>query len=147
MLLGGCPYEQLDDPMEFSPIDEVAKVILLLSQTPKECVIFHAYDHNSILSANVFDEMKEMGLDIEPVEKAEFEAAVKEAQENPAKAKLLTSMLAYGDWDSNGHYVPWHNSYTMQVLYRMGYRWPEISKEYVKRFTSGMIGLGYFDLR
>ena len=54
-------------------------------------------------------------------------------------------MLAYGDRDSNGHYIPWHNEYTMQVLYRMGYRWPEISEDYVRQFTSGMMELGFFD--
>ena len=88
-----------------------------------------------------------MGLKISPVEKEAFEKAVKEAGEDPRKAKRLTSMLAYSSWDSDGFEIPWHNSYTMQVLYRMGYSWPDISEKYVKSFTGGMIGLGYFDLR
>ena len=146
-MLGVCPYEQMDVLMEFSPIDEVAKVILLLGETPKGCVLFHAYDHNMIRSANVFKGMSESGLTIDPVEKAEFERAIQKAGEDPVKAKLLTSMLAYSSWDSDGYEIPWHNSYTMQVLYRMGYRWPDISEEYVKSFTDGMIGLGYFDLK
>ena len=146
-MLGVCPFEQMDEPMEFSPIDEVAKAILLLGETPEGCVLFHAYDHNTIRSASVFKGMGEMGLKISPVEKEAFEKAVKEAGEDPRKAKRLTSMLAYSSWDSDGFEIPWHNSYTMQVLYRMGYSWPDISEKYVKSFTGGMIGLGYFDLR
>ena len=146
-MLGVCPYEQMDVFMEFSPIDEVAKVILLLGETPKGCVLFHAYDHNMIRSANVFQGMGGLGLTITPVEKKEFERAIQKAGEDPVKAKLLTSMLAYGSPDSDRFEIPWHNLYTMQVLYRMGYRWPDISEEYVKRFMGGMIGLGYFDLK
>ena len=146
-MLGVCPYEQMDVFMEFSPIDEVAKVILLLGETPKGCVLFHAYDHNMIRSANVFQGMSGLGLTITPVEKKEFERAIQKAGEDPVKAKLLTSMLAYGSPDSDRFEIPWHNLYTMQVLYRMGYRWPDISEEYVKRFMGGMIGLGYFDLK
>ena len=145
-MLGVCPFEQMDEPMEFSPIDEVAKAILLLAETPRGCVLFHTYDHNMIRSANVFKGMEEMGIAIKPVEKEEFEKAIREAGEDPIKARLLTSMLAYSNWDRDGYEIPWHNAFTMQVLYRMGYRWPDISEKYVKRFTGGMIGLGYFDL-
>ncbi len=34
-MLGLCPYEQLDVPMEFSPIYETAKAILRLCETPR----------------------------------------------------------------------------------------------------------------
>ena len=146
-LLGECPFEQLDEPMEFSPIDEVAKAILLLGQTPRGCLIFHPYDPNTIRSANVFKGMEEMGIAIRPVEKEAFERAIREAEENTAKARLLTSMLAYSNWDSEGYEIPWHNAFTTQVLYRMGYRWPDIGEPYVRSFIGGMIGLGYFDLR
>ena len=37
-ILGCCPFAQMDNLIEFSPIDEVAKTILILSETPKECV-------------------------------------------------------------------------------------------------------------
>ena len=144
-LLGACPYEQMDVPMEFSPIDEVAKVILLLSQTPEKCVIFHPYNHNTILSANVFGEMEKLGLPVRPVEREEFDAAMKEAGGDPVKAKFLTSMLAYQNGNKRGSAIPRHNGYTMQTLYRMGYRWPVTSWDYVEHFISAIKGLGFFD--
>ncbi len=119
-LLGVCPYEQLDVPMEFSPIDEVAKAILILSRTPRECVIFRPYNHNAILSGNVFKEMAKLGLPVRPVEREDFDAAMAKAGDDPVKAKLLTSMLAYQSGGKHGAHIPRHNTYTMQVLYRAG---------------------------
>ena len=144
-LLGVCPYEQMDVPMEFSPIDEVAKAILLLCQTPKECVIFHPYNHNAILSGNVFGEMEKLGLPVKPVEREDFDAAMAKAGDDPVKAKLLTSMLAYQSGNKRDTHIARHNTYTMQTLYRMGYRWPVTSWDYVAQFIGAIKGLGFFD--
>ena len=140
-MLGMCPYEQLDVPMEFSPIDEVAKAVLLLSTTPDKCVIFHPYNHNTMLSANVFQEMTRCGLEVRPVETADFQEALRLAGKDPAKSRLLTSMLAYS---GGGVHVARHNSYTMQVLYRMGWSWPVTTWDYVGRFLNALKGLGFF---
>ena len=48
VILGQCPYAQMDNLIEFSPIDEAAKTILILSETPKECVIFHPINHHNM---------------------------------------------------------------------------------------------------
>ena len=37
------------------------------------------------------------------------------------------------------------NAYTMQVLYRMGFRWTPTSTDYVERFIEALEGLGFFD--
>ena len=37
------------------------------------------------------------------------------------------------------------NEYTMQVLYRMGFRWPVTSADYMRRFIKALYGLGFFD--
>ncbi|MBR0184439.1 MAG: SDR family oxidoreductase, partial [Synergistaceae bacterium] len=144
-LLGVCPYEQLDVPMEFSPIDETAKAILILSQTPRECVLFHPYNHNTILSGNVFDEMGKLGLPVRPVERDDFDDEMRKAEEEPVKAKLLTSMLAYQNGSKHVEHIPQHNTYTMQVLYRMSYRWPVTSLDYVAQFINAIKGLGFFE--
>lgn len=94
-ILGCCPFEKMDYPMEFSPIDEVAKTILILSETPKECVIFHPINQHNISMDDVIHAMQANGLPIKFVEQEDFQAAWKTAEENPDKAKILTSMIAY----------------------------------------------------
>lgn len=146
-LIGKCSYEQLDAPMEFSPIDEVAKAILLLATTPKECCVFHPYNHHFILSGDIFAEMEYAGFRVEAVEASEFEAALAEAEADPHKARILSSMIAYQNMAHGRTAVPIakDNAYTMQVLYRLGYRWPVTSWDYVTRFLMSLQGLGFFD--
>jgi len=62
-ILGVCPYEQLDVPREFSPIDEVAKAILILSETPKDCIIFHPFNHHFVLHKRYFCGNVEVGIE------------------------------------------------------------------------------------
>ncbi|MBR1419312.1 MAG: SDR family oxidoreductase [Synergistaceae bacterium] len=145
-MLGACPYEQLDVPMEFSPIDATAKAIIKLCETPRECVLFHPYSHNNTLSADVFKAMTRCGLTIKPVECEEFNEAIRIAENDPVKARLLTSMLAYQSGGKNSVHIPRHNSYTMQVLYRMAYQWPVTTPEYLEKFINALKGLGFFDV-
>jgi thioester reductase-like protein len=147
-LLECAPYDQLDATMEFSPIDEVAAAILLLAQTPKECTLFHAFNHHAVLYGDVFEAMAHCGLPVHPVERDEFALVLHNAEADPAKASVLTSMLAYAR-KSTGKpaIVPQAgNAYTMQVLYRMGFRWNETSNAYVERFLDALAGFGFFDL-
>ncbi len=104
--------------------------------------MFHPYSHNTSLSANVFKAMTNSGLTIKPVERKEFDDAMKTAENDPVKARLLTSMLAYQSGGKNNVHIPRHNGYTMQVLYRMGYQWPVTTPEYLERFLEALKRLG-----
>ena len=66
----------------------------------------------------------------------------------PDKAKLLSSLLAYQDM-SHGQQsfeIPATNTYTTQVLYRLGFRWDTTSWDYVGQFLKAIDGLGFFDV-
>jgi amino acid adenylation domain-containing protein len=147
-LIGECPYSRLDSLVEFSPIDQVSKAIVLLAQTPKECTIFHPFNHHFILLEDIFDQMSGMGFNVKPVEDEEFARTLKKAEENPEIDKILSSMLAYenkaaGQITQN---IGKNNTYTMQVLYRLGFGWSSASWDYIRKFIQALQGLGYFDL-
>ncbi|MBP5277349.1 MAG: amino acid adenylation domain-containing protein, partial [Prevotella sp.] len=60
-MLGCYPYEMSDDPMEFSPINEVAQSIVLLSETPRECCLFHPYNNHSVHFGDVLSSLEKIG--------------------------------------------------------------------------------------
>ena len=93
--------------------------------------------------------MQSCGLDIKFVEQEEFQKAWQAAEENPDKAKILTSSIAYrsGNKESEVITFPKNNAYTMQVLYRLGYSWPVTMWEYVKKFINMLQKLGFFGLQ
>lgn len=148
VLIGKYTYESMENKVELSPIDYVSKAILKLSKTPKECCVFHPYNNHTLLMGDMLKEMKSLELNTEPSENDEYEVALAKAKANPAKAKILSSMIAY---QNIGHgktlyFVGKNNYFTTQVLYRMGFLWPITSFDYMKRLLKALDGLGYFDV-
>ena len=146
-MLGCCPFESRDLTVEFSPINEVAKAIVTLSSTPKECVVFHPYNNHNVLFGDVLSELRHIGEGVKFVEIDKFSKALDEAKEDPTKAKQLSSLLAYQNMakGQKSSDVLRQNAYTMQVLYRLGFSWSVTSWDYVDRFITAIEGLGFFD--
>ena len=145
--LGCAAYDQLDATMEFSPIDAVARAVVLLADTPDECTMFHVFNNQNISMEGVFHEMKDLGYPIEYVEREEFARAFAMAQSDPEKASVLTSIMAYMPQAGGREMVRLtrHCEYTLQVLHRMGFCRPITTWDYIARFVSALGGLGYFE--
>ena len=88
-----------------------------------------------------------VGDGIRFVEKEEFAEAMKLAQDDPVKAKQMSSLLAYQDM-AHGQKtadVARDNDYTTQVLYRLGFAWSPTSWDYVERMLTAIGGFGFFE--
>ena len=147
-MIGCFPHDLRTSPVEFSPIDEVARAIILLSQTPKECCVFHPYNIHTQFMGDVLKVLEPITRGIEFVEMEEFENAMEQAKNDPAKAQILSSLLAYenmahGQKTSD---VKRSNDYTTQVLFRLGFSWSTTSMDYVERMLKAIAGLGFFDV-
>ena len=146
-MLGCFPYSLYESRVEFSPIDETAHAILLLSSTPKECCLFHAYNSHTQFLGDVLNGFNNLGTNIRLVEDEEYNATMESASNDPQKAKTLSSLLAYQDMahGMKAKVVAVKNPYTTQVLYRLGFKWSPTTWDYVDRMLSAISGLGFFD--
>ena len=146
-MLGCFPYSLYESRVEFSPIDETAHSILLLSSTPKECCLFHAYNSHTQFLGDVLNGFNNLGTNIRLVEDEEYNATMESAGNDPQKAKTLSSLLAYQDMahGMKAKVVAVKNPYTTQVLYRLGFKWSPTTWDYVDRMLSAISGLGFFD--
>ena len=147
VVIGMVPYEALDQRFEFSPIDEVAHAIMLLAQTPKECIVFHPNNTHRQFLSDVLNGFAEAGITLKRVEPEEFQQALEHMMENPDLVTLLRPLMAY-DMGA-GHKTRWiesTNDYTTQVLYRCGFQWPLTAADYVHRFVDTIIGFDYFNV-
>ena len=147
-MLGCCPYDQYDNPTEFSPIDQTAKAIVLLATTPKECTVFQPYNTHTRLLGNVLQVLDKLGTEMQFVEPEAFGMAIQQAALDPQKAPLLTTMLAYQNiaHGQPTQIVDRNNAYTSQVLLRLGFRWTEPDNEYIGRMLTAISQLGFFDV-
>lgn len=144
-VLGCVPFDMLDAPCEFSPIDEVCKASRLLATTPRNMVVFHPCNNHTLPLGDVLRCLETVGIHVEPVERDVFDERVRELMLDETKTQVLQPLLAYAE--NNGHvvkYVGYHSSFTTQVLYRLGYHWPFTSWDYVERFIKAIDGFDFF---
>ncbi len=146
-MLGCCPYGMRNKQVEFSPINEVSRAIVLLASTPKECCVFHPYNIHGQFLGDVLTGLSTVSDGIRFVEQEEFAEAMEQAKDDPQKAKQMSSLLAYQDM-AHGQKtadVKRDNDYTTQVLYRLGFSWSPTSWDYVERMLTAIGGFGFFE--
>jgi len=145
--LGCCPYDNYDESTEMSPIDETAKSVVLLASTPRECTVFQPFNNHTELLGDVLQLMDKIGKGIRFVENTEFEKTIAEAGQDPEKAKLLSSILAYQDvaHGQKSAIIERDNRYTCSVLHRLGFHWKDTSWDYVQQMMTAISQLGFFD--
>ncbi len=146
-MLGCCPYEMCNTGVEFSPINEVSRAIVLLATTPKECTVFHPYNIHAQFLGDVLSGLTSVGQSIRFVEQEDFHKAMDEAGQDPQKAKQMAALLAYKDvaHGQKTSDVKRDNNYTTQVLYRLDFRWSPTSWDYVERMLTAIGGFGFFE--
>ncbi len=147
-MLGCCPFSMRNKQVEFSPINEVAHAIVLLSSTPRECTVFHPYNIHGQFLGDVLMGLINVGDGVKFVEQEEFEQSMDAAKDDPVKAKSMSSLLAYQDM-AHGQKtadVKRDNDYTTQVLYRLDFAWSPTSWDYVERMLTAISSLGFFDM-
>lgn len=145
--IGKMPYSMLLNNVEFSPIDITAKAIINLSKTPKECCVFHPYDYHNICFGDIIDIIKPLGLKINPCEETDYQKALDEAVSDKQKQDGVSGLItSIGSGKVKKIWVPVDNVYTMEVLYRLGIKWPLISEEYVYNFVKYLNELDFFSI-
>ncbi len=147
-MLGCCPYGMRNKRVEFSPINEVSRAIVLLATTPSACTVFHPYNIHSQFLGDVLQGLTTVGKGIRFVEQEEFAQAMETAKNDPQKARQMASLLAYQDM-AHGQKttdVERDNDYTTQVLYRLNFAFSPTSWDYVERMLTTIGGFGFFNL-
>jgi len=145
--IGKMPYSMLMSNVEFSPIDMTAKAIINLSKTPKECTVFHPYDHHSVCFGDIIEIIKPLGLDIEPAEEEDYETALDEALADKTKQEGVSGLItSIGSGKVKKIWMPVDNTYTIQALYRLGIKWPFVSEEYIYNFVKFLDDLDFFSV-
>ena len=144
--LGKFPVSALDKSVDFSPIDETAKTVLLLAQTPSKFTVFHSLNSHTVQMGDVIDAMDQAGLHIEKVNDPEFMAAVREAMQDEKKSVTVSSLLSYASSDNLTHeFIQPDSSYTVKALYRLGYRWPITDFAYLIKAINALESLDFFE--
>ena len=146
--LGKVPYASLTARMEFTPIDEAARAVVLLSETPRETCVLHVSNNHLIPMEDVLGRLSLVGEQaLEYVELEEFNAALAQAMSDPEQAPQLSALVAYNQApDKVPQVLNWPSTqFTVQILMRLGFHWTATSSAYLDQMLDNLHSLNYFD--
>ena len=144
--LGMVPYDDLDSQVEFSPIDQTARAVLALAETPDDCVCFFPLNPHRPLMADVVRALNEAGHPIRGAEAEAFEQALQAALSDEEKREAVGSLIAYdsGDGSEELGLESCDIAHTVRILARLGFTWPETGSAYIRRFIEKLDQKGFF---
>ncbi|MBQ6121352.1 MAG: SDR family oxidoreductase [Clostridia bacterium] len=144
--LGCFPVDDMDSPVEFSPIDSVSRALMLLSGTPDRYTVFHVDNCHVVHMANILEALADCGMPLEVTSAAEFGKRLDQMLKDERRSLEVSSLVSYRtDGDDTYRSVEVSNAYTVKALYRLGFSWPVITPEYMERAIMALKGLGFFD--
>jgi amino acid adenylation domain-containing protein len=144
--IGKISYTAIGASTEFAPIDSTAAAIVKLIQAPVSCCLFHPYNNHEVYISDVIDAMNRQGIKIDVTEEEDFQKAFSGVMMAEEKDDDLVGLIAYMNMGKGKRVdmIPTNNRYTIQSLYRTGYKWPLTTDHYLSQFIGHLLGLGFF---
>lgn len=147
--IGKFPISQMDEIVEFSPIDFTAAAVMCLAGTNSKFTVYHACNGHKVEMGDVVAALNSCSIKIDVVKDSEFNTALNEALRDDKKNMLVSGLISYlsSDSEQSEAYIGYNNSFTNKALYRLGFKWPITNETYLKNAFEALDTLGYFEGR
>ncbi len=145
-ILGQFPMGAMHALAEFSPIDSTAEAIITLAFSENDFTVFHAYNSHRIFMSDVIYAMNAYGFEVHIVSDETFEQTLGAAAAQENKSDAVLGLIAYASDDENQRYeLMADNRFTVEGLYRLGYKWPITDDRYLENAMRALDTLGFFE--
>lgn len=146
--MSAFPMSLMDEPVEFSPIDCVAETIVRLANTDDKFTVFLSCNNHYVQMGDVIYVMNRLGFNINIVSDEEFNKTLFEYMEDEKKNDTVSVLISYNqDVKKKTIFIGYNGKFTTKALYRINYKWPIITEEYIEKSLSALKTLGYFDIK
>ena len=142
--LGACPVTALADTVEFSPIDATAAAMLTLAGVNSKFSIFNVNNNHTVTRGDIIFALNRHGFKIDIVTEREFAGILEAASENDSYSESVMALRAYEEREDNIVQVESDNYFTINVLYRLGFKWPIVDDAYLEKVISAVESLEFF---
>lgn len=145
-MLEAFPMSMMYAPVEFSEIGMTAEAILRLAGTDSKFTVFQPCNNHLVTMADVIYIMQQHGFRIEVVSDAHFQQKLNAAAEDPALSDTVGGLIAYMNNDNSVARCMLDASirFTTEALFRLGFKWPITSPDYLSNMIAALDGLGMF---
>ena len=142
--IGQAPESLYRSTVNFSPVDDVAKMIVGLASLPKEYSVFHVYPPKEVEYERLFGTLQRLGHGIRIVSDEEFERKVKELSATEEGRTALEGIFVERP-DLRYQQTAVNDEFTQQITQALHLEWNEISDGYLEKYFGGLESLGAFD--
>ena len=141
--IGKSPVSHGTDVMSFSPIDMTAKAVVLLSGTNDMFTAFSADSRFLFDEWQLIEAANHVGITITPVPDKEYYDDYHRMLADPKVNEKLRGLMTNDRPDLHG--VESDNTFTTNILYRLGFSWPLPDLSYLERALESLMTLDYFE--
>ena len=134
---GIMPEYMLKHILNFTPIDYASNAVYKLVLHPSnKNRIFHIYNNKNI---SVKKYLKKSKFKVKILTEEDFVKEIKKILENEFEKDTIKNLI--DDFDSNLHLsyvsnIVTKSKFTTKYLRKIGFKWPQISKEYINKFDN-----------
>lgn len=140
------PVSRMDESCEFSPIDCVAETIIKLAGTNDEFTTFLSCNNHFVQMGDVIYAMNKAGANIKVVSDEEYEKVFNKYLRDEEKNDDVSILISYNTGENKKTvFIGYDNAFTTKALYRINYRWPIITEDYIQNTILRIMKLGFFD--
>ena len=142
--MGMIPESLYAATVNFSPVDEVARMIVALAQTPAVHTVFHVYPTEEAPFKLLFDTLERLGHSVRVLPEEQFRAESEALRETKAGRRLLEGILVEKP-DFRYRDTAVTADLTSGILKLMGLKWTPITQDYIEKYFRALEGLNMFD--
>ena len=146
--LGVVPNYLGDLYAEFTPIDEAAEAVMIITRHfSTEQTVFHINSTKVVYLDKLVQMFEKLGFNIKVVSGDEFTEFLRQTANQTETQHIFETFINDIDendrlnYDSNIHI---ENEFTVQYLKNFGFRWNDIDFEYIKKYVQYFIKIGFF---
>ena len=142
--IGRVPESLCRSSVNFSPVDDVARMIVALAALPKKYSVFHVYPPEEVELERLLGTIDRFGHGVKIVSDEAFEQTVKALAETEDGRMTLEGIFVDRP---DLHYAQNEISddFTQKIIRSLGLSWNDISDAYLEKYFYALETLGAFD--
>lgn len=140
------PNYLMNEYTEFTPVDSVAEAICKIVEYQCPYTVLHLFNNNHIVIKKLIRMINQCGIKMDIVDSNKFMEEVNKLLKKDKN--MLSGIINDFSKDKKLVYesdVKLNNDFSNKVLRKMGFGWPKIDKEYIKKYVDYLKEIKYIE--
>lgn len=141
--LGAVPESIYEGSVNFSPVDETARNIVVLTATEEDTAVFHVYPPVELKYADLFQCAGKLGYSVDVLPDEKFFELLQERKRTEEGREQLQGLMT-NELAKDRRDIPVLQEMTNRYLEELGAGWSAITEEYLSKYLSALSGMDLF---